>query len=245
METSVILGVGSSAEVHGVLDEADAAVWVPYDAADVARFRVVGSQLRAAGHAVRATHVTHENEVVECVRYMRGESSVEDATDDEIPTIVRQLGEWVAGFRRVGLAFYHFSPKHILRAPGGGYILTGLAHAFCANAPPSPTIHDFGPYSLVGDSPLSFFSSGALEHAGVVELLMDHCVGVCTVLLVEKIATDIVACATYSSTAAQLRLTLGADAVDQVLREHCHARSTSLEKHIAILSRRRRCCVVC
>ena len=242
-QTTVLLGVGNTGEVYGVLNCGDVVAWIPYDDANVVRFKAVSKLLLRAGHQAALSYVSHDDAVRMCVLYPRGESCVEDAEPEEVPQILTQIGQWVAGFSSVGLAFYHFSPKHILRAPSGGYILTGLSHAFEVRAPPSPVLHDFGPYSLVGDTPLVFFSSGALRHAGVVELLMLHAVGVCTVLLVDGIASNIVACAQYSSTAAQIRLSLATDMTDP-LRSHCKAPETVLS-NIKKLLPRERCCRVC
>jgi hypothetical protein len=243
-KTCLILGVGNTAEVHSVYGNEDLAVWLPYDDADLARFKAVAPRLRSAGHAARAGYVVHEECVRSCLFYPRCESTVENADDDETAAIVAQLEEWVAGFRREGLGFYHFAPKHILRSGGGGYVLTGLAHAFLAEHPPPPEVHNFGPFSLVGDSPLMFFSSGTLSQRGVVSLLMEHCVGVCIAMIVGKFADDIVACSTYSSTAAQIRLTVAGDDVVPVMLQHCHARTPAAAQLAILFKRRRGCCVV-
>ena len=104
------------------------------------------------------------------------------------------------------LCTLHICPKHIMRHPTRGFVLTGLGHVFDTMSPPPALLQDFGPFCALGDTPLCFFSSGALAHPAVFTMLMAHAAAVCCTLLVENKSCDIVATAEYSSTAAQIKL---------------------------------------
>ena len=68
--------------------------------------------------------------------------------------------------------------------------------------------------------------------------------GVCIAMLIGKFAHDIVACSGYSSTAAQIRLTLAEDDAIPVMLEHCHARAPAAAQLAVLFRRKRRCCTL-
>lgn len=251
LATDVLLGVGNTAEVYAV--SATEAAWLPYDWADFARFTVTLSQLNLAGFKVRIGAVWHEDLLRSCAFYPRatGASLAEEAPVDPQGAIEFVQGS-AAAMTRVGLSFVHYEPKHILRY-NDTYMLTGLSHAYDSARPPNPHVREWGPFSPIGDSPLCFWSSSTLEQPDVTRFLCMHALSVCCSLLADRKSTDITATAAYSSTAAQIKLSLtdpndDPDSVAAVIKaisampKHGRAPQHVIDKGLAALRLNARCC---
>ena len=252
LATEILLGVGNTAEVFAV-SETEAA-WLPYDWADFARFTVTLPQLSAAGFDVKVGAVWHEDVLRSCAFYPRatGSSLAEDPPDNPQRAIDFVQGR-ASALARVGLSFVHYEPKHILRY-NDSYMLTGLSHAYFADRPPNPHVRDWGPFSPIGDSPLCFWSSSTIDQPVVTRFLCLHALSVCCSLIADNNSNDIVASAAYSSTAAQIKLSLS-DPVDSpesvaavikaiaALPTHNRAPDHTVNKALAALTLDARCCL--
>jgi hypothetical protein len=225
--------------------------WVAHEADDYVQYMSVERQLRSAGHASRPALLELEQGTVGCVVYPRGGTNLEqqDATDEENQAIQQLLHEWVASFERAGVCFFNFHPKHILRAHGGGFLLTGLHGAFPMQSPPSPMLLNFGPFSPVGETPMCFFTVDALTKRGTLRFCMHHARAVCATLIDEQKGMDVMATADFASTAIQIRLSLANDIGAVLLRESqrpsIRCSPDIVEKAIAILvPPSSNCCII-
>lgn len=206
LATAELLGVGNTAEVFAVTDTE--AAWLPYDWGDFARLTSTASQLVAAGFDIKIGAAWHEGVLRSCALFPRatGPSLAELAPTDDRP-VIELVRHWMAEFSRVGLSFVHFEPKHILRYDDT-YLLTGLPHAYDTNNPPQTVVRNWGPFSPIGDQPLCFWPSGMLMQPAVTALLSAYAASACCSLIANRQATDIVAASVFSSTAAQIKLSL-------------------------------------
>lgn len=214
-----LLGAGASGSVYAA--DGNEVAWVAHDADDYVQYITVERQLHSTGHTSQSALLALENGTVACVLYPRGGTNLEqqDATDEESRAIQLLLREWVASFERAGVCFLNFHPKHIVRAHGGGFLLTGLHSAFAMQSPPSPMLLNFGPFSPVGDTPMCFFSADALVKRDTLRFCMHHARAVCETLVSEQKGTDIMATADFASTAIQIRLSLAREVSAVLLRE--------------------------
>lgn len=234
LATGTLLGVGNTAEVFALSDTQ--AAWIPYDWADFARLSRTATQLTLAGFDVALGTVWHEDTQRSCAIYPRAVHpelaglSLAEAPPLDPQAAVEYVQTCVAAFERVGLSFVHYEPKHILHH-NGGYLLTGLAHAVNAAAPPLPTVRNWGPYSCVGDSPLCFFASGALTQPAVTTLVSLHAAAACCSLIATGSCTDVVAAAAFSSTAAQIKLSLSDPDDDPASTDSALAKIVALPTH--------------
>jgi len=253
-KTAELLGSGQTADVYALEGDASLVAWVPFEYSVIARFSVHLSRVQRAGHSVHSGTVWIDDSIRACLFYPRCTVCVSEVSGDDLERLLKMIDVWIQKLKRVGLYTLHISPKHILKHPTRGYVLTGLAHVFDPMSPPSAILFEYGPYCPVGDSPLCFFNSMSLEHIDVLTLLMDHSVAVCCTLLVEGMAANIVASAEFSSTSSQIKLSLSdhddpasvAVCLQAICAKPIHRAVSAklLRDALARLAPNRRCCSV-